>query len=115
MTKAILVVSSHPSAPDREDEYNDWYTDVHLQDIVDLPGFGVATRYQIVDVQANEDVEPLSRKYLAIYELDTDDVEAAAAALKTSVAEGEILVSEALDPENLTADFYVPIPGAKRP
>lgn len=115
MSKAILVVSSHPSAPDREDEYNDWYTNVHLGDIVDLPGFAAATRYQIVDVRANEDVEPLTRKYLAIYELDTDDVEAAATALRTSVAKGEVPVSDALHPDNLTADFYVPIPGAKRP
>ncbi len=45
MAKHILVVMSNPVSPDREAEYNDWYTSRHIPDIVSLPGYAAATRY----------------------------------------------------------------------
>ena len=38
MPKAIMFVQSSPSAPDREDEYNDWYSNTHLGDVLQFEG-----------------------------------------------------------------------------
>ena len=38
MPKAIMFVQSRPSAADREDKYNDWYTNTHIPEVLDIPG-----------------------------------------------------------------------------
>lgn len=110
MAKAILVVESNPVSPEREDEFNDWYTNTHLDDVVAVPGFGSATRYVISDVETNSDSKV--HRYLAIYELETEDVAAAAAALAEAVA-GGMPVSDSLNRDRLV-HYYVPIEGAER-
>lgn len=55
--------------PMREDEYNDWYNNMHIPDILATPGFVSARRDQIKDFRDGRG------KYLAIYELETDDIE----------------------------------------
>ena len=47
MPKAIMFVQSRPSSPDREDEYNDWYSRVHLPEILAIPGFTAARRHPL--------------------------------------------------------------------
>lgn len=59
MTKGIMVVQSAPADPSREDEYNEWYSTVHIPEILSVPGFASARRYKSAD-----------GSYLAIYELD---------------------------------------------
>ena len=44
--RALLVVLSGPVAPEREDTYNDWYTNVHLPDVLAVPGYVRAARYK---------------------------------------------------------------------
>jgi hypothetical protein len=67
-----FVVLSNPASPEVEDEYNDWYDNVHLRDVVDIPGFVSAQRFEWTARRA-DDVAP-DHKYLAIYEIDTDDL-----------------------------------------
>src|SRR5712691_10684939 len=74
-TKAALIVVSACTDPSREDEFNHWYNDIHLPVILRLPHFVSATRYEIAKPAPGEG------KYVAVYELDTDDVESAASAL----------------------------------
>lgn len=109
----LLVVHTQPTSPEQEAVYNDWYNNEHLDDIVKLTGYRAAKRYVRSEVNAVEGVEPAPYKYLAIYELDTDDVESAATNLKEAVAAGMPL-SEALDSENMNVDFYLPIEGGER-
>jgi len=51
------------------DEFNDWYTNVHLPDIVAVPGFRWGRRYRLADSTVYPPPETL-QTYLAIYELD---------------------------------------------
>lgn len=113
MSKPLLVVHTQPVSAEQEDAYNDWYNNEHLDDVVRLSGYRAAKRYVRSDVNAVEGVGPAQHKYLAIYELDTDDVELAATNLKEAVAAGMPL-SEALDGENMSVDFYLPIEGGER-
>ena len=50
MPRALYIVNSRPSAPEREDEYNDWYTNTHLPEVLDIPGITAARRFKASDV-----------------------------------------------------------------
>ncbi|MSQ11645.1 MAG: hypothetical protein EXR48_02940 [Dehalococcoidia bacterium] len=59
--------------PSREKEFNAWYNDVHLLDILDTKQFHTAYRYESTDPSAT------GGKFLAIYETDLDPFKAAQA------------------------------------
>ena len=69
MEKYVLVVESNCSDPAREAEFNDWYDKVHIPDVLETPGFVRATRY------VNNDPPAAGKgKFLAVYEIETDDI-----------------------------------------
>jgi hypothetical protein len=63
-----------------EDDYNDWYSNVHLPEVINTDGFVAAQRFQSTGVGDVPD-----HQYLAIYEIQGDP-EAAAAALYAGTA-----------------------------
>lgn len=63
----LLVVGSNCKAPERVKEFNDWYTNVHLPDILATGLFHTGYRYQNIDPQ------PGQFRYLALYETDLSD------------------------------------------
>ena len=68
MAKWFYVVETNCNDVAREAEFNDWYDNIHLPDILETPGFIKATRYEIT-----EPVEGKGR-FLATYEIETDDI-----------------------------------------
>ena len=46
MPKAIMLVQSKPWHPDREDEYNDWYSNTHIPEVCAVDGIVSARRYK---------------------------------------------------------------------
>ncbi len=70
MTKWILTVATNCTDPTREAEFNEWYDKTHLPDILETPGYVRATRY--------ENIKPVEgeAKFLAVYEIETDDIRA---------------------------------------
>ncbi len=67
----VRLVLTNCTDPSREGEFNRWYDRVHLPDIL---GAGVATeglRYQ------NADSQPGEAAYLAIYEIEREDLDSA--------------------------------------
>ncbi|MEW6476929.1 MAG: hypothetical protein AB1679_32125 [Actinomycetota bacterium] len=110
MPKAILVVQTNPTEPEREEEFNQWYTGTHLPDVLTVAGYTAAQRYRLVEgVDLLEGLEPPRQRYLAIYELDTDDLEQAAKDLRETVFGGDMAISDALDLGSVAVNFYVPI------
>lgn len=67
MAKGIILVESRPSSPEREAEYNTWYDEVHLGELVALDGIVSARRLRPVDGNG---------PYVAIYEVEGDDLQA---------------------------------------
>jgi hypothetical protein len=104
--KIILAVMTNAMTPQQDTEFNDWYTNTHLTDVLKVPGFVAATRFSLLDKQLLDEVELPKQRYLAIYELDTDDVDAAAAGLQTAIESGGVFVSDTLDPSTVAAHFY---------
>ncbi len=91
MPKGIMVVQSGPSDPAREDEYNDWYSHTHLPEIRAVPGVVAARRYKVRD---GGDARP--HAYVAIYEIDADDLTAPVRELGARSAAGQMHMSDAL-------------------
>lgn len=67
-----LVVWTNP-VPGRDAEYNAWYNDIHLPEVLAVPGYVAATRYELSPeprrMPGVEEYVPAQR-YLAIYELE---------------------------------------------
>jgi hypothetical protein len=98
----VLVVLTN-AIPGREEEFNDWYTDVHLRDVLALDGFTAAERFQLSDTPGAE-LAPF--KYLAIYEVAPGKLEDAVQALGVARLDHTVMpISEALD-RNLEAWWY---------
>src|SRR3954452_9573210 len=79
MAKHVFVVLTNP-VEGKEDTYNDWYTNVHLGDVLKVPGIVAARRFKMSDVQRGE--PPFPWRYLGLYEIDTDDLTHTLAVLK---------------------------------
>lgn len=84
MAKAVWMVFTNCPA-DREEEFNDWYENMHLPDLLTVEGIVAAQRFRLPD-DGPAMVTPTGTtavaRYLALYELDTEDVAAVRAAVR---------------------------------
>ena len=106
MSRHCLVVFSNP-VEGREDEYNDWYTNTHLRDVLKIPGFIGAQRFARSKEQLGS--EPLPYRYMAIYDIETDDIKATMEALGKAAAAGEMMISRAMDMEHIANWIFTPM------
>ena len=86
MAKGVLVVESAP-VEGRDDEFNTWYDGTHIPQILEIPGFVAARRFRVHGTQTGVDGKP---GYLAIYELEADDLSAPIAEMRTRSADGRL-------------------------
>ncbi len=96
------VVLSNP-VPGREDEYNDWYTGRHLADVMAVPGFVSAQRFRLSDAEAEGAPQ---QRYMAIYNMRTDDPAALLAKLEHLVESGQMVMTEAFSFDDLATHLY---------
>lgn len=101
MPKFVMVATSGALAG-REDEYNAWYDETHVHDILAIPGVQSARRFDAVPQSPNAPPAP----YLAIYEIEADDISAVIAELGRRAMAGEIRRGEALDRSAAQVWFY---------
>ena len=67
MNKIVFVVESNCADPAREDEFNEWYNNIHVPDVLEMSGVLRGSRYVRMNPSEGQ------AKYLAIYEIETDD------------------------------------------
>ncbi len=101
MAKFKLVVMTGPKAG-REDEYNDWYNNQHLADVVAVPGFRSAQRFKLTDAMGFEH----RNGYLAIYEIESDDPKAVMAEMFKRNGTPAMVLSEALDLDKAVVGLF---------
>jgi hypothetical protein len=90
--RATFIVLTN-CKPGTETEFNRWYDDVHIPEILARPGFVGARRGRISSVT---DTEPRFR-YIAYYDVESDDPQATVAALLRHVKAGGTTSSDTLD------------------
>lgn len=103
MKECVLVVLTNPVAG-REDEYNDWYTNRHLADVLKVPGFKAARRFKLA-----QDDPAAKWKYLAIYEFETNDPAKALGELNSYAGTPDMVLSEAMDMNDFSMGAWVAI------
>jgi hypothetical protein len=68
MARYNFLVFSNCTDPSREEEFNRWYTHIHLPDLSFAKGHVSAKRYVNLEADAKA-------KYLAVYEFETEDID----------------------------------------
>lgn len=101
----MFVVFTEPHAG-RDGTYNDWYNNQHLSDVLKVPGITAAQRFQHIEKQRGE--EPL-RRYLALYDIETDDLSGTYNELISRADTDEMPLSPAFDRTKSIAHLFEPI------
>lgn len=81
MGRWLLAIESDCSDPAREKEFNDWYDNIHLPNVLESPSVLRASRYE-TDSPADG-----RGKFLALYDIESDNIEQTMAAFWDHVSE----------------------------
>ncbi|RWA66240.1 DUF4286 family protein [Mesorhizobium sp.] len=103
MSRHIFAVLTNP-VEGREAEFNAWYSDRHLHDILKLPGLVSAQRFRL----SPEQIAATPYRYLVIYEIETKDLAETIRELKAKDGTDEIPTTTALA-SGVLASFFEPI------
>ena len=95
----LFMVRSNPK-PGQETAFNDWYTDVHLPEVLGIQGFLSAQRFTLNAAQIQSDQ---AQSYLAIYEIDTDNVPGTLEQLSKA---SQLNMSDAIDPTSIDISIF---------
>ncbi|MCH9675347.1 MAG: hypothetical protein K0U93_28170 [Gammaproteobacteria bacterium] len=90
MAKHTLVVMTN-AQDGKDDEFNEWYTNVHLTEVLGVDGFVAAQRFKLADAKFGG---ASKYNYLALYEIETDDLQGSLDALKKAAP--KMQMSEAM-------------------
>ena len=102
MARYVFVVYTQPSAG-QDAEYNEWYDNRHVPDVEALPGVLSARRFRLAPMEPAQSGHP---PYLALYELEIDDVSTVPASIRAAIREGRMPISDALDQSANVTAFY---------
>src|SRR5258706_13453663 len=67
LERHIFVVQTS-AVPGREDEFNRWYDDEHLAQVLEVPGFVAAQRFARSAIRLSPDTPEYPYQSLALYE-----------------------------------------------
>jgi hypothetical protein len=85
----------------QEAEYNRWYTEQHVGDVLRVPGVLAAQRFRLAQPD-NGAPAP----YLAVYEIENDDIRQTLAQIASRAGTPDMPISPALDVTSVTALAY---------
>jgi hypothetical protein len=100
-----VMVFSRPIAG-KEAEFNAWYDQEHIPDMLSVPGFEAAQR--LVTVQAGTPTSTLP-PYLAIYDVATRDLDATNAEVKRRMTTGVLRKGDAIDYPGIVTAIFSPL------
>jgi len=112
MAKHLFFAFTAPVAG-REDEFNDWYDGVHLDDVLQVDGMVSAQRFEVSPQFGTPDILP---GYLAIYEVEiADDKPEALEELSRRAGTALMRISDALDINQAKTFLATPITDRRTP
>ena len=104
MGKYILLVQSN-ATDGKEAEFNKWYDEIHLGEVLEVQGFKAAQRFK---VEGEPATGAPAHDYLAIYEIEAEQGQDALDALNKAIG-GGMNLSAAIDLANVSAVLYSPL------
>jgi hypothetical protein len=100
----FVVLTNHVIG--REDEFNQWYDERHLPDVLAIDGFVAAQRFRLADT---DPPQQYGHRYLALYEVETDDLNKAHRALIEVAGTADMTLSDAFDSSSAAAAYFTPM------
>lgn len=85
MAKGIYYVESRPASEDVDAEFNRWYNEVHLPEMIAIDGIVSVRRFAPVDKDG---------PYVAIYELEGDDLKQILKGMMAAARSGALTLSD---------------------
>lgn len=110
MPKYLFLAFTNPTEG-QEEEFNRWYDEQHIPDVIDVPGFISARRFRLDDTQYPLNTVPNRHRYLALYEIETDDVGKTLDELRGRIGTPKMVMSDSLDLNGLFSPVFVQIAG----
>jgi len=107
MAKYTFLALTNPVAG-KEDEFNEWYDKHHVPDVINVPGFISGQRFKLADSQFGGEASK-GFKYLAVYEIETDDIAATIKELRARGGTADITPSDAIDGQKVATYMFTPI------
>lgn len=107
--RTTYLVFSNPVAG-KDAEFNEWYDNVHLPEVLATPGMRAAQRFKLLetDMTHNSVMPKPEHGYLLVYELE-GDVDAVMGKIQEAALSGVMNMSDALDLETVAMSFWRPI------
>ena len=102
MAKQLMLVLSEPTAG-REDDYNDWYENLHLDEVIATTPIRSAQRFVLADQRSKQ----APHRYLALYEVEAEDPTAIFASIDEMCDQRRD--SDALNRETIAYWVFTPI------
>jgi len=102
MGNYTLVVFTNP-VEGREDDYNEWYDNQHLGDVIAAAGFDRAERLRLTDIAPSPDAQ---HRYLALYQVETDDPESVFKGLIAAAGTDAMPMSDAIDLKSTSMGLF---------
>jgi hypothetical protein len=103
----IQLIFSNP-VEGRDDEFNDWYDNVHVREVLAIPGMVSAQRFDLCETEILREAGRTSHhRYLCMYEME-GDVDAIMAKIREAAASGAIYMSDTLDLTDVAMSFWTP-------
>jgi hypothetical protein len=100
MSRIAYLVFTQPVAG-QDAEFNRWYDEQHLGDLLRVPGVVGARRFRLASDQAGA-----PGPYLAIYEIESDDVQRTLAEIEARAGTTAMPLTDALDMDRVGAFVY---------
>ncbi|MBD0860481.1 hypothetical protein IA539_04565 [Gordonia sp. zg691] len=96
---ALLLAYVQPTSPADEPEFNRWYDEVHIPQLIErVPGVRGARRYHVADAQFAGAPAP-ANSYLTVYEIDSENIADTVAEINTAMSDGSLELTTTLDGE----------------
>ena len=98
--KTYCIILSNP-IEGKEKEYNEWYSNIHLQEIVKIDGFISAQRFKLTEEQH---MDNQTYKYMAIYEIENENIGNTIKNLNE--AAGSLTMEPVIDVDNVDVSIF---------
>ncbi|MFN3233671.1 MAG: hypothetical protein ACE363_16145 [Alphaproteobacteria bacterium] len=109
MEKHLVIIKSNAVAG-READYEAWYNNIHLGEVLQVPGFLTGQQYR---TPPSPDGSPPSHSHTAVFEVESDDITATLTQLGEEFASGRMTATDALD-TNTAPESVVMLPTGAR-
>lgn len=101
-SSSVFVTFNQPRTPAVADEYNRWYRDVHLPDVLACPGFVRAQRFRTTGISMLDRPWVSDLDYVNIYHhtaTNVDEYNRDFGVVRQRIGSGEIVMTDTLTPD----------------